>query len=125
MSIQLIQLRRGTTAEWADANPVLSVAEPGWDTELHILKIGNGVDTWTELPTYGDSESVVVDSTGFEYVQSIAMGTWTIVVPPEFGRRPSVEVYVAGERVIPDIVASTEAVIITFATPVTGTAVLT
>jgi hypothetical protein len=47
--IVTIQLRRGTTAEWAAENPVLHLGEPGYDRDLGILKIGDGVTPWAEL----------------------------------------------------------------------------
>jgi hypothetical protein len=46
---QLIQLRRGTTAEWTAANPVLAVAEPGMDTTTGEVKFGDGVTAWSGL----------------------------------------------------------------------------
>lgn len=45
-----IQLRRGTAAEWAAANPVLAQGEPGVETDTGKQKFGNGVGTWTALP---------------------------------------------------------------------------
>ena len=48
------QLRRGTTAEWADANPVLSAAEPGVDLDTGEQRIGDGVTAWADLPIQGD-----------------------------------------------------------------------
>jgi hypothetical protein len=47
-----IQARRGTTAAWSAANPVLSAGEIGFDTTLNDFKIGNGVTTWNLLPLY-------------------------------------------------------------------------
>ena len=44
-----IQFRRGTAAQWTDADPVLAVGEAGFETDTQILKIGNGVDIWSEL----------------------------------------------------------------------------
>jgi hypothetical protein len=44
-----IQVRRGTTAEWTAANPVLAIGEPGFDTDLKRLKFGNGTSTWAQL----------------------------------------------------------------------------
>ena len=48
--MSLIQLRRGTTGEWAQRDPILMVGEPGVDITLGILKVGNGVDPWSLLP---------------------------------------------------------------------------
>lgn len=45
------QLRRGTTAQWTTANPVLAKGEPGWNETTGEFKIGDGVQTWTDLPT--------------------------------------------------------------------------
>lgn len=44
-----IQLRRGTSAEWAAANPVLAFGEPGYDSTLKIIKVGNGVTAWNSI----------------------------------------------------------------------------
>lgn len=45
-----IQVRRGTTAQWTAANPILAAGEPGYDTTLEVFKIGNGTDHWLTLP---------------------------------------------------------------------------
>ncbi len=51
MSVIQIQLRRGTTAEWTAANPViLAAGEPGLDTTLGQIKIGDGTTAWASLP---------------------------------------------------------------------------
>lgn len=49
-----IQLRRGDSSQWVSANPVLSQGEPGYDTTTGIVKIGNGLDAWTDLPSPSD-----------------------------------------------------------------------
>ena len=49
--IAKIQIRRGTTAEWAAASPViLAAGEPGWDSTIKSMKIGDGVTEWASLP---------------------------------------------------------------------------
>lgn len=45
------QLRRGTAAEWATANPILSAGEPGVDLTTGDLRLGDGVSTWANLPS--------------------------------------------------------------------------
>lgn len=59
MAIERIQLRRGTTVEWNDANPVLSFGEPGveikTDTSISV-KVGDGSSTWSALPYFGEVE---------------------------------------------------------------------
>lgn len=43
-----IQQRRGTSAELASV--VLAIGEIGFDTESNIIKIGDGENTWADLP---------------------------------------------------------------------------
>lgn len=43
------QLRRGLAADWARVNPVLNPGEPGWVSDEHILKIGDGKTAWNDL----------------------------------------------------------------------------
>lgn len=45
-----IQIRRDTAANWAAANPVLALAEPGLETDTNLVKYGDGVAAWNELP---------------------------------------------------------------------------
>ena len=44
-----IQVRRGTTTEWADANPVLYEGEFGLETNTNKLKMGDGQTAWNSL----------------------------------------------------------------------------
>jgi hypothetical protein len=49
--IAQIKIRRGTTAEWAAASPVvLAAGEPGWDSTLKGMKVGDGSTEWAALP---------------------------------------------------------------------------
>jgi hypothetical protein len=51
MAVQtLIQVRRGTTSEWSNANPTLSAGEWGLDTSTKRYKIGDGLTLWNSLP---------------------------------------------------------------------------
>jgi hypothetical protein len=50
MAIAQIQIRRGTTAEWAAASPVvLAAGEFGYDITLKRTKIGDGTTEWASL----------------------------------------------------------------------------
>ena len=44
-----IQLRRATAASWTSVNPILALGEAGVETDTYKIKVGNGVDTWTNL----------------------------------------------------------------------------
>lgn len=48
-----IQLRRGDSSQWVSANPVLSQGEPGYDTTTGALKVGDGLNAWTDLAGLG------------------------------------------------------------------------
>lgn len=57
-----IQVRRGTSAQWASANPVLAVGEPGRDTSLKRSKTGDGVSAWSALPWDAPSKAELDNS---------------------------------------------------------------
>lgn len=46
-----IQVRRGSSAEWASANTILASGEPGYDHGSGVLKVGDGVTGWNSLDT--------------------------------------------------------------------------
>lgn len=49
----LIQIRRGTTSEWQNANPVLASGEPAFDLSTGYLKIGDGNSDWRDISPIG------------------------------------------------------------------------
>ena len=55
-----VALRRGTAAEWATANPVLSAGEPGVDLDTGEQRIGDGVTAWSDLPPGLTAKAAVV-----------------------------------------------------------------
>lgn len=48
-----ILLHRRTASAWASANPLLEDGEAGFETDTGLLKIGDGVTSWTSLPYQG------------------------------------------------------------------------
>ena len=44
------KLKRGTAARWAEVNPILENGEPGFVYDSNLLKIGDGVTPWNDLP---------------------------------------------------------------------------
>lgn len=46
----LITFRKGSGSEWTTGNPILASGEPGYDLTNNILKIGDGVSNWNNLP---------------------------------------------------------------------------
>ena len=57
-----IQLRRGTSAEWAAANPVLAQGEVGIDLTLGEMRLGDGVTAWAGLTSIGAVGPADVDA---------------------------------------------------------------
>lgn len=49
MAIQ-IQHRRGTSAQWTAANPILADGERGWEKDTGKWKTGDGTTSWNSLP---------------------------------------------------------------------------
>ena len=43
------RLRRDTAGNWATVNPVLGLGEPGYETDSHQIKIGDGATRWNAL----------------------------------------------------------------------------
>ena len=68
----IFQFKRGTAARWAEVNPVLMQAEPGFEIDTGKLKVGNGQDKYLDLPYVGaedisiaaDGLSVVINQVG-------------------------------------------------------------
>ena len=51
-----IKLRRDTATRWQNINPVLSLGEPGVETDTGKMKIGDGNKTWNLLDYFaGDA----------------------------------------------------------------------
>ncbi len=50
-----IQHKRGIAANWTSSNPVLSVAEIGYETDTGKFKIGDGASAWSALPYFSTS----------------------------------------------------------------------
>lgn len=44
-----LQMRRGTSVEWAASNPILADGEKAFDKTSRRWKTGNGVDAWNDL----------------------------------------------------------------------------
>lgn len=53
-----ILLRRDSSENWNDANPILLDGEPGYETDTGKMKIGNGSNSWSDLDYYGGTGPV-------------------------------------------------------------------
>jgi hypothetical protein len=57
-----LQIRRGTSAQWASTNPILAAGEPGLDTTTGIMKVGDGVTYWNALLSEWAPTSMVANA---------------------------------------------------------------
>jgi hypothetical protein len=67
MAIRM-QQRRGTSEQWTSANPTLSEAEIGFETDSNQFKIGDGVNQWADLAYF-----VNVDGLGDQLEDYVAV----------------------------------------------------
>ena len=44
--------RRDLAANWTTINPILNPGEPGFELDTGLIKLGDGVSTWSSLPYY-------------------------------------------------------------------------
>lgn len=84
MPPQQIQLRRGTTQQWATANPTLAAGEIGVELGPGTLKVGNGTDNWGTLDSLGaEGPQGPKGETGNTGPQG-PPGEWTALTQSEF-----------------------------------------
>ena len=57
MAIRM-QQRRGTSEQWTLANPTLSEGEIGFETDNDRFKLGDGVNTWANLPYFLNEDGI-------------------------------------------------------------------
>jgi hypothetical protein len=85
-----IQLRKGSASLWTSTNPILASGEPGFDTTNKILKIGDGINTWSNLTSIAISGTAGGDLAGnFPNPTLVAVGssgTYTKVTTDSKGR---------------------------------------
>jgi hypothetical protein len=62
MAVQ-IQFRHDTAANWTSVDPILAEGELGLEMDTEQFKIGNGVDSWTDLAYGGIVGPAGADST--------------------------------------------------------------
>lgn len=79
-----IIIRRDTSSQWADSNPVLGAGEPGINTTTNELRVGNGTTPYLGLPVFAQ-----FDPTSGEFspaAQEVLDGRYgAIATPASFG----------------------------------------
>ncbi len=75
MSVK-IQLRRDVSSVWTSRNPILALGEPGFETNTHKLKIGDGTTAWNSLDYVSDGFSGVGGPLDYTYAVSYGDNTF-------------------------------------------------
>jgi hypothetical protein len=70
--ITKIRVRRGSSNEWRDVNPVLADGEFGYDQTNRLIKIGNGQDPWNNLILLARSNPLLLESDSL-YVEKLSV----------------------------------------------------
>lgn len=79
-ALTTIQLRRGTSSEWASSLNALSQGEMGYDTTIKKVKIGDGSTLWSGLPWASITGSDFVGTSGININYASASGIVTVAV---------------------------------------------
>jgi len=87
-----IQLRRDTTSNWNNVNPVLADGEPGYDIVTNELRIGDGSTSWSGLS--GNTISGGGASTGnITFSDYTIIGTGNIYLQPDVADLSTIPTY--------------------------------
>ena len=131
MPVYTYQLRRDTALRWGEVNPVLALAEPGYETNTGYMKIGDGITPWNQLPYFvpqGTTDDGVVVTPGgdvvYVHTQYLPLAVWEIT--HNLGKYPAVVVLDSALTMFETDVdyISLNQLIITFPGPMAGTATL-
>lgn len=57
-----ILFRKDSSANWSSKNPILKLAEPGWDSTTNRFKIGNGTSAWSNLDWAAPNPKIYKDN---------------------------------------------------------------
>lgn len=67
-----IKVRRGSSVEWDQVNPVLDDGELGYDKTNKIIKIGNGITPWKNLSFLARINPVILQNNSL-YVEKLSI----------------------------------------------------
>lgn len=76
------------STKFSSDNPILQRGELGYETDTNLLKVGDGVTAWNDLPYAGDGGSILPDQTGNSGKFLTTDGTetsWADVLPDQSG----------------------------------------
>ena len=123
---QQIQFRRGTTAEWAAANPILAQGEIGVNLDGNRFKVGTGLTSWNYLdytavfdvivqsPTAPIVYLTFANNSGTTSVGIASTGSTSVVYIPSSGNlgigttNATSKLTVAGNLLVTGIITATD-----------------
>ena len=79
-ALTTIQLRRGSSSQWAASTNPLSQGELGLDTTINKIKIGNGTSLWSSLPWANIMGADFIGTSGINIAYASPSGTVTVSV---------------------------------------------
>jgi hypothetical protein len=79
-ALTTIQLRRGSSSQWAASINPLSQGELGLDTTINKIKIGNGTNLWSSLPWANIMGADLIGTSGINIAYASPSGTVTVSV---------------------------------------------
>lgn len=65
----LIQYRRGTEAQWLEANPVLAYGEVGYDLTNNEIRVGDGSQPWADRIAIGGASEPEIQAAVERYFE--------------------------------------------------------
>lgn len=68
-----IQLKKDTSEAWRINNPVLLDGEAGYESDINLMKVGDGIHRWLELD-YINSGATAIASTANYAINAGALG---------------------------------------------------
>ena len=123
---QQIQFRRGTTAEWASADPILAQGELGLNLDGNRFKIGTGLTSWNYLdytavfdvviqsPTAPITYPTFANASGVSAIGISTSGSTSVVYIPSTGNlgigttNATSKLTVSGDLLVTGIITATD-----------------
>lgn len=78
-----IQLRRGTSTEFSNANPTLGAGEPAYDSTNKVIKVGDGTKNWDALPNHVISDISGLAASGVNNIVIMSSANYTALSPKD------------------------------------------
>lgn len=94
----IIKLKRDTSTNWSNANPILKDGEPGLETDTGKIKYGDGVTLWNNL-NYGTSDS---------FQRMYRTPVYNPIISKQCQYYPDLENFIIDVRLTGDILGTTE-----------------